>query len=121
MLEGRHFKLFTDHKPLVAAMVRISPPWSARQQRHLAYISEFTTNLVHMPGVENVVADALSRPTLGAGATPELCSEVDFVQVAAAQKDCPDVAAMMLSKVLAIVPKFVGGEKLLGDVSTGTF
>jgi len=118
MLEGRQFQLFTDHKPLVAAMVRISPPWSGRQQRHLAYISEFTTSLIHMPGVENVVADALSRPTPAAG---ELCSAVDFLQVAAAQKSCPDVAAMMDSKVLAIVPKFVGGEKLLGDISTGTF
>ncbi|MFN9906525.1 MAG: hypothetical protein ACK56F_10430, partial [bacterium] len=38
------------------------PPQSARQQRHLAYISEFTTDIRHTPGSENVVADALSRP-----------------------------------------------------------
>jgi len=125
MLEGRQFQLFTDHKPLVAAMVRVSPPWSARQQRHLAYISEFTTDLIHMPGIENVVADALSRPATGAGdagaaAVDSLCA-VDFLQVAAAQKICPDVAVMLTSKALAIVPKIVGGEKLLGDISTGTF
>ncbi|MFN9909023.1 MAG: hypothetical protein ACK56F_23355, partial [bacterium] len=44
LLEGRQFQLLTDHKPLVAAMTRVSPPQSARQQRHLAYISEFTTD-----------------------------------------------------------------------------
>jgi hypothetical protein len=32
LLEGRPFRLLTDHNPLVAAMSRISPPWSARQQ-----------------------------------------------------------------------------------------
>jgi cleavage and polyadenylation specificity factor subunit 1 len=32
LLEGRRFRLLTDHKPLVAAMSRVSPPWSARQQ-----------------------------------------------------------------------------------------
>ena len=63
LLEGRQFQLFTDHKPLVAAMTRrVTPPQSARQQRHVAYISELTTDLSHTPGSENVVADALSRP-----------------------------------------------------------
>jgi hypothetical protein len=50
LLEGRQFQLLTDHKPLVAAMTRVSPPQSAHQQRHLAYISEFTTDLRHTPG-----------------------------------------------------------------------
>jgi hypothetical protein len=62
LLDGRQFQLLTDHKPLVAAMTRVSPPQSARQQHHLAYVSEFTTDLRHTPGSENVVTDALSRP-----------------------------------------------------------
>ncbi|OBQ34264.1 MAG: hypothetical protein AN484_26765, partial [Aphanizomenon flos-aquae WA102] len=42
LLEGRLFTLFTDHKPLVAAIHRVSLPHSARQQRHLAFVSEYT-------------------------------------------------------------------------------
>jgi transposase InsO family protein len=62
LLEGRQFRIFTDHKPLVTAFRRVSPPWSARQQRQLSYIAEFTTDIQHTPGAENSVADALSRP-----------------------------------------------------------
>jgi len=61
MLEGREFLLFTDHKPLTSALFRSSPPWKARQQRHLAYVAEFTSSIVHVQ--ENTVADALFRPT----------------------------------------------------------
>ena len=39
MLEARTFTIFTDHQPLTQAMHKVSAPWSARQQRHLAYIS----------------------------------------------------------------------------------
>ena len=62
MPEGRQFFLFTDHKPLTYALFRTSPPWSARQQRRLSFLSEFNCEILHLPGPENVVADALSRP-----------------------------------------------------------
>jgi hypothetical protein len=61
-LEGRPFKLFTDHKLLVAAISKSKTPFSSRQRRHLSFLSEFTTNFVHLPGKENIVADRLSRP-----------------------------------------------------------
>ena len=63
LLEGRSFTLFTDHKPLTFALFRVSPPWSARQQHHLSYLSKFTSDLVHLPRPQNMVADALSRPS----------------------------------------------------------
>ena len=62
LLEGRPFSLLTDHKPLMTALTKVSPPWSARQQRQLSYIAEFTENIRHTPGLTNIVADALSRP-----------------------------------------------------------
>jgi hypothetical protein len=49
--------------PLTLVMRCVSAPWSARQVRQLAYISEFTTDLRHVPGSRNVVVDALSRPS----------------------------------------------------------
>ena len=36
--------------------------WLARQGRHLAYVAEFTSDLRHLAGADNVVADCLSRP-----------------------------------------------------------
>jgi hypothetical protein len=32
LLEGRQFRLLTDHKPLVTSLFRTTPPWSACQQ-----------------------------------------------------------------------------------------
>jgi hypothetical protein len=60
--EGRLFQLWTDHKPLVTALSCVSTPISPRQQRHLAFISEFNVQLLYLPGLKNVVADFLSRP-----------------------------------------------------------
>ena len=37
---------------------------SLRQTRHLAFIAEFTTNILYVKGVTNFVADTLSRPTV---------------------------------------------------------
>ena len=62
MLEGRSFHIYMDHKPLIHAITRKSPPWTARQQRQLSYISEYTVDLRHIPGEKNLVADCLSRP-----------------------------------------------------------
>ena len=45
MPEGRRFYVLTDHKPLCDALLRVSAPWSARQQRHLSFISEFTQDI----------------------------------------------------------------------------
>ena len=42
-LEGRHFVIFTDHRPLMSTFSKVSDAWSARQQRQLSAISEFTT------------------------------------------------------------------------------
>ena len=62
MLEGKQFRSFTDHKPLVLALFRTSPSWSAMQQRRLSFLSEFNCKIHHLPGPENVAADALSCP-----------------------------------------------------------
>ena len=60
-VEGRKFAIFTDHKPLTFVFNKVSDKWSPRQQRHLCFLSEFTTVIRYVPGPDNVVADALSR------------------------------------------------------------
>jgi hypothetical protein len=62
MLEGRAFTIYTDHKPLTTAINRTSDPWTARQCRQLAYVAEYTSDIRHIAGTSNMVADALSRP-----------------------------------------------------------
>ncbi len=68
MLEGRRFTLYTDHKPLTTAVRRLTEPWTAKQCRQLAYITEFTSDIQYIAGSDNVVADTLSRPPCGAAA-----------------------------------------------------
>jgi hypothetical protein len=50
--EVRLFQLWTDHKPLITALSRVSTPISPRQQRHLAFISEFNVQLLYLPGLK---------------------------------------------------------------------
>jgi hypothetical protein len=50
LLEGRQFRLLTDHKPLVTPLFRTTPPWSVRQQQQLSFIAEFTWDIRHTPG-----------------------------------------------------------------------
>jgi hypothetical protein len=61
LLEGRQFYLVTGHKPLTYALACVSDAWSARQQQQLSYVAEYTADIRHMPGKQNMVVDALSR------------------------------------------------------------
>jgi hypothetical protein len=50
LLEGGQFHVETDHKPLTFALHRTSEPWSARQQRQLSFLAEFTSDIRHVSG-----------------------------------------------------------------------
>lgn len=63
MVEGRPCVVYTDHKPLTFAFAQKADKCSPRQFRHLDYISQYTTDIRHVSGKDNVVADALSRVT----------------------------------------------------------
>lgn len=53
-LEGRHFVIHSDHKPLTFAFDQKLDKASPRQQRQLEYLSQFTTEIVHIPGESNI-------------------------------------------------------------------
>jgi cleavage and polyadenylation specificity factor subunit 1 len=62
MLEARRFIVFTDHKlTLTYAFQQKREKCSPRQFSHLDFIAQFTTDVRHISGQDNIVADALSR------------------------------------------------------------
>jgi cleavage and polyadenylation specificity factor subunit 1 len=61
MLEARHFIIFTDHKSFTYAFQQKRDKCSPWQFNHLDFVSQFTTDIRHISGQDNVVADALSR------------------------------------------------------------
>lgn len=79
MLEARHFTVFTDHKPLCYAFDQRKEKCSPRQFRHLDYISQFTTDVQHISGKDNVVADTLSR-------IEEVAKPIDLITLAKSQE-----------------------------------
>ena len=82
-VEGRSFHVYTDHKPLTFAISSGSTQRSPRQIRQLAFISEFTTDLRHVKGKNNAVADAFSRVQINVTSY----TEIDFRAMAHAQTD----------------------------------
>lgn len=119
-LEGRVFTLFTDHKPLTFAISKVSDPWSPRQQRHLAYISEFTTDVRHIEGKRNTVADTLSRDRISAIMAPH--PGVDYEAMAAAQLADEGITAVRTANtglVIRDIPLDTSGLPICCDVSTG--
>lgn len=58
-LHGQEFKVYTDHRSLTHLFTQ--PYQSKRQLRWMEFLSEFKFDIVYVKGVDNVVADALSR------------------------------------------------------------
>jgi hypothetical protein len=115
LLEGRTFYVLTDHKPLTFTLRRITDAWSAWQLRQLAYIAEYTSDLQHMPGFSNVVADALLCPAAAVAAPAT--AHVDFAELAAAQATCEEIKKLALDSSLRV--EMVKVAHMLCDTSTG--
>lgn len=60
-IEGRELHILTDHKPLIFAFHQRPEKASPRQINHLEFISQFTTDIRHISGKNNITADVLSR------------------------------------------------------------
>ncbi len=127
MLEGRPFTIYTAHKPLTFALGKVSEPWTAMQSRQLSYVAEFTTDIRHIPGSENIVADTLSRPppaalpTAATGGPAVAASPVslDYARIAANQKTCQETLKAAHSSSLQLQHVDMQGERVVCDTSTG--
>jgi len=60
-IQGRTVWIETDHKPLIYAFKQKPDKASPRQARQLDWIAQFVSEIKHVPGHQNIVADALSR------------------------------------------------------------
>ena len=110
------------------------------------FIAECTNDVLHVPGLSNVVADHLSRlpaaptcqlatqlqptaPTCQAATphlnhisgTPVAHPAIDYAAMAAAKRSCPGVAALRAACSLSIVTRDVEGHLLEGDITTRVF
>ena len=123
LLEGRHFHVLTDHKPLTYALNTCSDRHSPRQARQLDYISQFTSTIRHVHGLDNVVADTLSRIETNAliSGTPPV---LDFAAMAKSQAADPQIRALQSSPSSSLVVEPISlpntDVPLYCDTSTGT-
>ena len=110
VLEGRRFRIFTDQKPLTSAFLKSRDPVSNRQRHQLAFISEFATDVAHVPGLENVVADALTRQyddgkeSAIVNAVSHTLSDVSLADLAADQRPIHEEPASSLHLELVRFP-----------------
>ena len=84
------------------------------------FISQFTTNIQHVSGINNPVADALSRVGINAVIAPPPL--IDFAELAAAQEDDPEIRQFQSpdsSLSLKALPIPTSEGTILCDMSTG--
>jgi hypothetical protein len=132
MIEGQTVILVTDHKPLVSAFRTKNSDLTATRQRQLSFIAELIDRVEYVRGVDNQVADALSRPTCSAA--PVMESEENIAispvftlsavpsELMAAQQSDKDIESMIrnphsTSLKLALVKSNSDGTLICCDVS----
>lgn len=116
-IEGRDFYVLTDHKPLVAAISNPSLDPPPRRARHLDLILQYTSDIRHIKGADNIVADFLSR-------IQAITTVVDLSNLARLQSADEQTMALISdhSSSLQPVREILPGcpEPVWCDFSTGT-
>ncbi|GBM81124.1 Retrovirus-related Pol polyprotein from transposon 17.6 [Araneus ventricosus] len=115
-LEGREFTVYTDHKPLTFALHQKHDKIPPRQQRHLYFISQFTTDIRFISGSDNFVADAFSRIS-----EIQIPNEINYAAMAEAQRTDKELGDLKKNSSLSFKTiEFPGSNlPLYCDVSTG--
>ena len=93
-----------------------TPRQNTRQARHLALISEYTTDIQHIAGTHNIVADTLSRVQINA--IFQHAQQIDWNRFADAQKHDTAVQALIDDdNSLTIEMRNYNGVNVLCDIS----
>ncbi|GBO33893.1 Transposon Ty3-I Gag-Pol polyprotein [Araneus ventricosus] len=120
MLEGREFQIYTDQKSLIYAFKQNPDKCSPMQLRHLDFISQYSTDMWHVQGSQNIVADALSRIEVDSITKSPILNFKEFARV---QKDDSDIQKFLhndaSSLQLELKPCQTSNCNLLCDISTG--
>ena len=102
--KGRQFHVLTDHTPLTFAFHTQSSKLTPRQIRHLDFISQFTTDVRHVRGCDNPVADVLSRIEANALHTDNsVPPNIDFTALAAPQQHDTELQQLQSSSQWVIL------------------
>ena len=118
-LEGREFYVLTDHKTLTHALPSSSSRYSPQETRHLDFISQFTSDIRHVQGKDNPVADALSGMDINALTAPT--PPLDYTLIAQAQQNDPDLSQLRsISFHLQALPLPFSTSTILYDMTTSS-
>src|SRR6267154_648238 len=97
--------MFTDHKGL--EWLTTQKKLSLRQAHWLEVLSEFDFEIIHIPGVENVLADALSR-IYGSEPSGTVRAASEYVGVEEEDVPCTPLLNFVLAPIYTGMPLFLG-------------
>ena len=123
-LEGRNFVIWTDHRPILFSLHKKSDPWSARQRRQLLEISEYSADIRHVSGRNNLVSDALSRNPVNHVRVCAISKDLSVENIASHQKGDQELLRYLENKdktglILSKVPLPESTESVICDLSEG--
>ena len=112
--------MLTDHKPLTYNLNSKPDRHSPHQVCQLDFISQFTTDICHITGRGNPVADALSHVEINAAQLGTTPPTVDFQAMAKAQPTDTELQSNYSNLKFTKVSMPMCTTSLLCDLSMGT-
>ncbi|XP_072375873.1 uncharacterized protein [Diabrotica undecimpunctata] len=116
MIEGKDIIIYTDHTLITFASTEKLDKCSPRQFQYLDFIGQFCTNIQHISGLTNIVADALSR-------VDRIKNDIDIMDLALVQEPDPELKTYLREKTSLQLKKIRFPEQnvsLYCDVATST-